>query len=82
MNTAVIKLDPLPNTVRPTAQNHYLAPIACFYLVSGIVCGEIVGRILHAAYRHRLPRLYHAQRNTPLPDIFFRDFKNLRQIPV
>jgi hypothetical protein len=45
VDAAVVELDPLPDAVRPTAQNDHLGPVGYFGLVAGRVSAVEVGRM-------------------------------------
>ena len=59
MDTAVVKLDPLTDTIGAATQNHNFLLVAGFRLVGGVIGGIVIGRILNTAYGHRMPSLHH-----------------------
>ena len=73
MDATIIKLDALPDPVRPPAQDHNFFPGADLHLVLCVVGRVIVGRILHTAHGHRFITLDDPQGKATLPDLFFRD---------
>ena len=82
VDTAVVELDALADAVGAAAENHYLPFLADIDFVRGVICGEIIGRIFHAAHGDRLPRLGNIQAKTSFSDLFFRNFQQFRQILV
>ena len=81
MDTAVVKLNSLSNTVRPAAQNHNLRLICIdCALILHMITGVIVRRILCGAYMHALPCLCDSRRKPRLTDFILRHLQNLAQI--
>ena len=57
MDTAIVKLDSLADTIGTTTQDHNFTVFSDLYLIRGIIGGEIIGGIFYATYRDRLPCL-------------------------
>ncbi len=82
MHTAVIKFDPLADSIGTAAQDHDLAVVGDRYQVFGIVGGKVIGRIFHPTDRHRLPGFGGTQGDTTGADIFFREIEQLGQVAI
>ena len=78
VNATVIKLNALAYPIGATAENHNFFSIAGRHSIRCIICGKIIGGILNAAHRHRLPCLSKAKGEALLPDFHFVDIQNLR----
>ena len=78
MNAAVVEFDALSDTVGAAAENHNLGfVVGDGILILRVVGGVVVGAVGSAAYMDAFPGFLHTQRNTAVPDIVFRDFKDL-----
>ena len=82
VHTAVVELDALSDTVRAAPQDHDLLPVTDLHLVRGVVRGVVIGRILHAAYRHGLPCLDHVQGDALFPDVALLRTEEPGKVPV
>ena len=81
MYTAIIKLNSLSDAVRSAAEDHDLRLVIIYrILIFGIVGGVVICAVLGTAYMNALPCLFHAETDSLVPDVFFRNFQNLAQI--
>ncbi len=73
MDTAIVKLDSLPDTVGAAPKDHHLGFIgADRVFVRGIISGIVISAVRRAAHMNALPVLLHTQKYAPLPDLLFR----------
>ncbi len=61
VHAAVVELDALPDPVGAAAEDHHLSAVARRHPVGRVVRGVVVGGVLHARHRHRVPRLDHVR---------------------
>ena len=80
MDTAVIEFNPLPDAVRPAAQDHHFAAATDRQRGGAVIRGIVIGRVFDAADRHGFPRLHDAERNPFFPNLALRHGQNFRQV--
>ena len=81
MNTAIVELDSLSDTVGTAAQDHDLGLVLIHrVLIRRIISGVEISAVLRAADMHALPGFLHAQRKAALSYGRLRDLQKLTQI--
>ena len=81
MNTAVVKLDTLTDSVRTSAEDHDLRLVAGYrILVRCIVSRVIISAVRCSTHVNAFPCFLYAEGNSAVPDIIFRNFQNLAQV--
>ncbi|OQC03333.1 MAG: hypothetical protein BWX80_02847 [Candidatus Hydrogenedentes bacterium ADurb.Bin101] len=82
MDAAVIEFDALADAVGAAAQHqHFLARYRRDF-IRGVVGGEIIGGIDHAADGDGFPRLGNAQAQAGRANVLFRNFQQHRQVSI
>src|SRR5660397_144189 len=82
MNATVVKLNTLPNTVRPPTQHHDLGALAHRNRVRCMVRGVVVGSVVNTTHSNRLIAMTKAQGPTARPDVHLRHIQKLCQIRI
>ncbi|OQC02602.1 MAG: hypothetical protein BWX80_03077 [Candidatus Hydrogenedentes bacterium ADurb.Bin101] len=82
MDAAVIKFDALADAVGAAAQHQHLFARYRRDFIRGVVRGEIIGGIDHAADGNGFPRLGNAQAQACFADILLRNFQQHGQVLV
>ena len=77
MNTAVVKLDALTDSIRTATQDHDLLPVGYRILILRIIGGIIVSAVLCSADMNAFPCFFHTKSNPFFPDILLRNLQQL-----
>ena len=78
MNTTVVKLNTLTDPVRAAAEDHDLRLVIGYrILIRRIVRGVIISAVLGAADMHALPGFFHAEGDSSVPHLIFRNLQKL-----
>ena len=83
MDTAIVKLDTLSDTVGSSAQDHDLRFISTYRILIGcIVCGIIICAVLRSADMNAFPGFLHTKGYAMIADILLGNLQQLTQILV
>ena len=83
MDTAIVELNTLADTVGAAAQNHdLLLVVSCGALILNMIAGVVVSGILGTADVYAFPAFHNAVGGALAADILFRNIQNLAQVLI